>query len=159
MLICLPFGAFLAEFVPMFFAKIAPKHRYKNVNGGMISRGCSHGFIQYFPLIARVHTRANVNKMLTEKKIVVTKVNFRYLKSQCTALMEPGELAICGVTHPRRLVSVRSLSYYTRRKVVNAKLDALSLYPPATRIENLTHKWYILPTINLVAAMEVLQRD
>ena len=39
------------------------------MNGCLISRECSHGLIQYFPLIARVYARANVNKMLTEKKV------------------------------------------------------------------------------------------
>ena len=112
-----PFWGVFGGICSYFFAKIAPKHRYKNVNGGIIPRGCSHGFIQYFPLIARVHTRANVNKMLTEKKFVVTKVNFRYVKSQCTALMVRGKSAICGVTHPRGRISDRTLSYYTHVKL------------------------------------------
>ncbi len=68
MLIHRSFWAVSDELVPKFFVNIASKNRYKNVNGGLISRECSHGLIQYFPLIARVHSRANVNKMLTEKK-------------------------------------------------------------------------------------------
>ena len=83
------------------------------MNRGLISRGCSHGLIQYFPLIVRVHTRANVNKMLTEKKIVVTRGNFRYVKSQSAAPLEHGKSAIWGVAHPLRRLSVRSISYYT----------------------------------------------
>ena len=92
---------------------MASKNRYKDVNGGLISRVCSHGLIQYFPLIARVHTRANVNKMLTEKKIFVAKVNFRYVKSQNTTSLEHGKSAIWRVAHPLRRLSVRSISYYT----------------------------------------------
>ena len=68
MLIRHPFWAILAELVPSFSVNITSKNRYKDVNGGLISRECSHGLIQYFPLIVQVHTRANVNKMLTEKK-------------------------------------------------------------------------------------------
>ena len=68
MLIRHPFWAFSAELVPNFYVKKDIKNRYKNVNGGFISRACSHGLIQHFPLIARVHLWSNVNKMLTEKK-------------------------------------------------------------------------------------------
>ena len=81
LLIRYPFWAVLAELVPAFI-QITQKIRYKNVNGGLTFKACSHGLIQYFPLIARVHTRTNVNKMLTEKKIYVTKVNVKYVKSQ-----------------------------------------------------------------------------
>ena len=56
------------ELAPSIYVKIDDKNRYKNVNRGLISWECSHGSIQYFPLIARVHTQANVNKMVTEKK-------------------------------------------------------------------------------------------
>ena len=76
------------------FIKIAPKNRYKNVNRDLILKACSHGLIQYFPLIARVHTRANVNKMLTEKKNVVTKVNFRCVKSQSATSLEHEKSAV-----------------------------------------------------------------
>ena len=68
MLIRPPFWVVSSELVLSFFVKIAPKNRYKNVNGGMILGERSHGLIQYFPLIARVHTQAHVNKMLTGKK-------------------------------------------------------------------------------------------
>ena len=125
----------------------------------MISRGCSHGFIQYFPLIARVHTRANVNKMLTEKKVCRHEGQFQVCEEPMRRLdgtRRIGDLRGNASTPPR--FCPFPIILYTR-KVVNAKLGAFSLYLPATRIENLTHKWYILPTINLVGAIEVLQRD
>ena len=101
----------------LFFCKNSPKNRYKNVNGGLISKECSHGLIQYFPLIARVHTRANRNKIGTETKIIVTKVSFRYVKSQGATPLEHGKSAIWGVAHPLCRLSVHSISYYTRVKL------------------------------------------
>jgi len=76
MLIHHPFWAVSAELVPNFYVKKDVKNRYTNVNGGFISRACSHGLIQYFPMIARVHLQSNVNKMLTEKIIVAAKSRF-----------------------------------------------------------------------------------
>ena len=66
MLIRHPFWAVSAEPVLDFFVKIAPKSRYKNVNRGLISRGCSLALIHYFPLIARVHRRVAMNKIGTK---------------------------------------------------------------------------------------------
>ena len=88
MLIRHPFWAFSAELVPNFYAKKDVKNRYRNVNGGLISRACSHGLIQHFPLIARVHLRSNVNKMLTEKKICAAKVTFGCVGSQSSDSLE-----------------------------------------------------------------------
>ena len=88
MLIHHPFWAFSAELVPNFYVKKDVKNRYKYVNGGFISRACSHGLIQHFPLIARVHLWSNVNKMLTEKKIYAAKVTFGCGGSQNTDSLE-----------------------------------------------------------------------
>ena len=48
-----------------------------------------------------------------KKKIVVTKVNSRYAKSQSADLLEHGKSAIWGAAHPLRRLSVSSISYYT----------------------------------------------
>ena len=53
------------------------------MNRSLISRECSHGLIQYVPLIARVHTQDKCEQDVNrKKKIVVTKVNFRYMRGQ-----------------------------------------------------------------------------
>ena len=47
----------------------------------------------------------NVNR---KKKIVVTKVNFKYMRSQSANPLAHGKSAIWGVAHP-----LRPISYYT----------------------------------------------
>ena len=106
------------------------------MNGGLISRACSHGLIQYFPLIARVHAPANVNKMLTEKKIVVTKVNFRCVKSQSATPLEHGKLAIRVVAHPLRHLSVCFPIILYTCIVVNAKSDVFSFGTETLALDN-----------------------
>ena len=153
-----PFWGIFGGICSYFFKKYPQNIRYKNVNGGMIPRGCSHGFIQYFPLIARVHTRANVNKMLTEKKGCQHEGQFEVCEEPMhrpDGTWKIGDLRSNASTPPR-FCSFPIILY--ARIVVNAKLGTFSLCMPAARIENLTHKWYILPTINLAAAIEVLQR-
>ena len=75
MLIDAGFRSGSCELVPIFLVKTPSKNRYKHVNTGQMWGTRSHGLSSYFPVIVRVCTRANVNKMLTEKKIVVAAVN------------------------------------------------------------------------------------
>ena len=114
------------------------------MNGGLISRERSHGLIQYFPLIARVRTRANVNKMLTEKKV-------RRHESQSQVCEKPkrypietrkfGDLESSAST--LSLVCMFPIILY-RRKVVNAKSDVC--YPGEVMARKRT-KWFIFQKI------------
>ena len=70
------------------------------MNDGSIPIERSHGLIQYFPLIVRVNTLVNVNKMLTGKNIGATTVNFRFMRSQCAAgTRKIGNLGVAHSLH------------------------------------------------------------
>ena len=102
------------------------------MNGASISRGCSHGLISYFPLIVRVHLPANVNKMLTEKKIGGAKVNSRHGKRLRPNPLGQGRLTIYRVACCLRHSSDYSILYYTGVKLSMPKqrfadLDVISM--------------------------------
>ena len=56
-------------------------------------------------------------KQVQKRKIIVTKVKFRYVKNQSATSLEHGKWAIRVVAHPRCRLSIRSPSYYTRVKL------------------------------------------
>ena len=118
------------------------------MNGGMIPRGCSHGFIQYFPLIARVRTRANVNKMLTEKKVCRHEGQFQVCEEPMhhpDGTRRIGDLRKNASTPPH--ICSFPIILYTRI-VVNAKSDAFPLRRLVSCVDNLIHIGYNLPLSN-----------
>ena len=97
------------------------------MNGGLISGECSHGLIQHFPLIARVHTRANVNKMGTELKRSMSRrslLGSEMRKRRPVVTLKVVDLGSSASTPP--FVWSFPIILYAC-KVVNAISDAFSL--------------------------------
>ena len=106
------------------------------MNGDLISRGCSHVLIQYFPLIVRVHTRANVNKMLTEKKDRCHEGQFQVREKAKYLPFETRKIGDLGSSAFTSLLIYPFHIILYMRKVVKAKSDAFPLRAAFTRFTN-----------------------